>query len=63
MIRPRRDSNPGSLGQKSSAITTEPKSRLSVAVVKRLNIYTEAMHDLLYTDIRKTPPFRGSHHL
>ena len=30
---------------------------------QRLNIYTEAMHDLLYADIRNTPPFRGSHHL
>ena len=99
MIRPRRDSNPGPLGQKSNALTTEPKSRLPDAVVRDwlytqklcmicfmqifvthpisrkssfmmtqsqflakqspipdveppLNIYTEAMHDLLYADIR-----------
>ena len=34
MIRPRRDSNPGPLGQKSNALTTEPKSRLPDAVVR-----------------------------
>ena len=34
MIRPRRDSNPGPLGQKSSALTTDPKSRLFDAVVR-----------------------------
>ena len=50
MIRPRRDSNPGPLGQKSNALTTEPKSRLPDAVVRDW-IYTEAMHDLLYADI------------
>ena len=69
MIRPRRDSNPGPLGQKSNALTTEPKSRLPDAVVRDW-LYTEAMQDLLFfadiqirIHIRNTPPFRGSHHL
>ena len=34
MIRHRRDSNPGPLGQKSNALTTEPKNRLPGAVVR-----------------------------
>ena len=61
MIRPRRDSNPGPLGQKSNALTTEPKSRLPDAVVRDW-LYTEAMQDLLFLQIFKyesifvTPP-------
>ena len=47
MIRPRQDSNPGPLGQKSNALTTEPKSRLPDAVVRDW-LYTEAMQDLLF---------------
>ena len=42
MIRPQRDSNPGPLGQKSNALTTEPKSRLPDAVVRDW-LYTQKL--------------------
>ena len=50
MIRPRRDSNPGPLGQKSNALTTEPKSWLSDAVVRDW-IYTQKLCMICFMQI------------
>ena len=46
-----RDLNPGPPVQKFNALTAEQKSGLPDAVVRDW-LYTEAMHDLLYADIR-----------
>ena len=50
MIRPRRDSNPGPLGQKSNALTTEPKSRLPDAVVRDW-LYTQKLCMICFMQI------------
>ena len=50
MIRPRQDSNPGPLGQKSNALTTEPKSRLSDAVVRDW-LYTQKLCMICFMQI------------
>ena len=50
MIRPRQDSNPGPLGQKSIALTTEPKSRLPDAVVRDW-IYTQKLCMICFMQI------------
>ena len=55
MIRPRRDSNPGPLGQKSNALTTEPKSRLPDAVVRDC-LYTQKLCMVCFMQIFVTHP-------
>ena len=50
MIRPRRNSNPGPLGQKFNALTTEPKSRLPDAVVRDW-IYTQKLCMICFMQI------------
>ena len=50
MIRPRRDSKPGPLGQKSNALTTEPKSRLPDVVVRDW-IYTQKVCMICFMQI------------
>ena len=50
MIRARRDSNPGPLGQKSNALTTEPKSLLPDAVVRDW-IYTQKLCMICFMQI------------
>ena len=55
MIRTRRDSNPGPLGQKSNALTTEPKSRLPGAVVSDW-LYTQKLCMICFMQIFVTHP-------
>ena len=55
MIRPRQDSNPGPLGQKSNALTTEPKSRLPDAVVRDW-LYTQKLCMICFMQIFVTYP-------
>ena len=55
MIRPWQDSNPGPLGQKSNAVTTEPKSRFPDAVVRDW-IYTQKLCMLCFMQIFVTHP-------
>ena len=55
MIRPWRDSNSGPLGQKSSALTTEPKSRLPDSVVRDW-IYTQKLRMICFMQIFVTHP-------
>ena len=55
MIRPQWDSNPGPLGQKSNALTTEPKSRLPDAVVRDW-IYTQKLCMICFMQIFVTHP-------
>ena len=50
MIQPRLDSNPGPLGQKSNALTTEPKSRLSDVVVRDW-LYTKKLCIICFSQI------------
>ena len=50
MVLPRQDSNPGPLSQKSSALTTEPKSRLSDAVVRDW-LYTQKLCIIYFSQI------------
>ena len=55
MIQPRQDSNPGPLGQKSNALTTEPKSRLPDAVVRDW-LYTQKLCMICFMQIFVTHP-------
>ena len=55
MIQPQRYLNPGSLGQKSNALTTEPKSRLSDAVFRDW-LYTQKLCMICFMQIFVTHP-------
>ena len=55
MIRPQLDSNPGPLGQKSNALTTEPKSQLPDTVVRDW-LYTQKLCMICFMQIFVTHP-------